>query len=511
MKSASAEILVPMTGDVDGAPNAYGPDDKKALDFELNAHRGAKPSGAIVGYRTKDDDGETPIVQGPGDPCPGFFVAETSYHDIKNNNLDDPRRYVNAAEINYTLFATAAANAGVKLGDFCTVHSLRTRLTVYAIVGDSGHSSGAEGSLALLQRLGYPFKDGKNDSVEKKEIVVRYFARTNSDKRFFLNQAELDTAARELDLDTDFSDRHPGDPGTLVLAAVGITGSEISVERVQPFAPLNKTQAEDPPIYPGHLLERDSDDVENVRVVQKRLRDLGFTEPGPDGTPLPLKVDGGFGTNTFDAVELFQMRHTDLNGRPLVVDGQVGSTTWAALFGRDSVHVSPETADDKLLARVLEIAATQVGVLEDPLGSNSGEQVDAYLDAVGLEGGNFWCAAFVYWCFREAAKDLKISNPAIRTAGVLDHWNRAREKGVATVTKEQAFDDPSKIKPGFIFIMSTGGGNGHTGLVVRVSGGVLETIEGNTNDGGSRNGIGVFRRNGRTVASINRGFINYGS
>jgi len=42
-----------------------------------------------------------------------------------------------------------------------------------------------------------------------------------------------------------------------------------------------------------------------------------------------------------------------------------------------------------------------------------------------------------------------------------------------------------------------------------VHGNVLETIEGNTNDSGSRNGIGVFRRTGRTVASINRGYIDY--
>jgi hypothetical protein len=52
-------------------------------------------------------------------------------------------------------------------------------------------------------------------------------------------------------------------------------------------------------------------------------------------------------------------------------------------------------------------------------------------------------------------------------------------------------------------------GTGHTGLVERVLGGRLVTIEGNTNGGGSREGIGVFRRNRRTVWSINRGFINY--
>lgn len=219
-RKATAEIIVSMAVDVDGAPNAYGPKNKKALDNELNAHKGAMKTGAIVGYLTKNNDGKTPIVQGPNDPCPGFYVSTSGYQDKNNSNITDPRCYVNAAEINYTLLATAAKKAGVRLGDFCTVHSLRTRLTVYAIVGDSGNSSGAEGSLALLQRLGYDVKDGKSGGEEKKQIVVRYFAGTNQDQLFFLHQTELETKARSLNLDTDFSHYHAGDHGKLVFDAV---------------------------------------------------------------------------------------------------------------------------------------------------------------------------------------------------------------------------------------------------------------------------------------------------
>ena len=47
------------------------------------------------------------------------------------------------------------------------------------------------------------------------------------------------------------------------------------------------------------------------------------------------------------------------------------------------------------------------------------------------------------------------------------------------------------------------------GLVEQVQGVVLTTIEGNTNVNGSREGIGVFRRNGRTFGTISRGFILY--
>jgi hypothetical protein len=192
-----------MSVDVDGAPTVYGPDDKKALDFELNAHEGAKKSGAIVGYLI-DADGK-PIIQGPTDPAPGFYISTTAYHDIKNPKTTDPRRYVNASEINYTVLATSARNKGVRTGDFCVVHAVKKKTTVFAIVGDTGHSSGAEGSLALLQRLGFNVKNGKSVDEKITDIVVRYFANSNPSKQFFFKQADLDTAARALDLDTDFS------------------------------------------------------------------------------------------------------------------------------------------------------------------------------------------------------------------------------------------------------------------------------------------------------------------
>src|SRR6516162_2194642 len=138
-RKKTIELTVPMAIDVDGAPNSYGPDNSKALDLELNAHVRAKSEGKIVGYLTRNDDGRTPIVQADSDPFPGFFISTTSYSDKNNSRREDPRRYVNAAEINYTLLATAARDEGVQLGDFCVVHSLRTRLTVFAIVGDSGN------------------------------------------------------------------------------------------------------------------------------------------------------------------------------------------------------------------------------------------------------------------------------------------------------------------------------------------------------------------------------------
>ncbi len=424
-KEASAEITVSMTIDVDGAPNAYGPDDNKALDNELNAHEGSPPrkSNPIVGYLTKNDDGRTPIVQGRTDPFPGFYISTTSYSDKNNSKATDPRRYVNAAEINYTLHARAARQAGVALGDFCVVHSLRTRRTVYAIVGDGGNNSGAEGSLALLQRLGYSVTSGKSGGEDKQNIVVRYFAGSNPQKKFFFYQKELDAAADKLNLDTDFSEFHAGDPGNLVFDKVSTTEGA-KPARVLPFVPLGR--GEQPPDYPGHLIKIDSEDTDSVELIQQRLRDLGYPRSSTDSRP--LEVDRQFGADTFSAVELFQARHTGLSGQPLTVDGTVGSDTWGALFGRAAIHTSPAEPTGRLLRKVLEIAAGEIGVREDPPASNRGKRVQEYQASVGVDPGEPWCAAFVYWCFAAAAAELNVANPMkekkCRTGSVVELWNQ---------------------------------------------------------------------------------------
>ena len=132
----------------------------------------------------------------------------------------------------------------------------------------------------------------------------------------------------------------------------------------------------------------------------------------------------------------------------------------------------------------LKIAQSQNGVQEVPRNSNAGAAVESYLKSVGLGKGYSWCMAFVYWSVKEAAKQLNTTSPLIKTAGVLRQWNEVNSK--------MKFTNP---KPGDIFIMDYGKGLGHAGFVVEVlSNGNLKTIEGNTNDEGSREGYEVCYR-----------------
>jgi hypothetical protein len=170
-----------------------------------------------------------------------------------------------------------------------------------------------------------------------------------------------------------------------------------------------------------------------------------------------------------------------------------------------------QTASTQLLNKSLDIAATQLGVVEIPPNSNRGPMVDKYLISVGLDpvGNHFsWCTAFVYWCFEQAADQLGINNPLIKTASCLDHWNRTI---CQKITKQSALQNPALIRPGFIFIIDHGNGLGHMGLVESSGGGLLQTIEGNTNPQLSSDGYGVFRLDRRKIVDITKGFLNYGS
>jgi len=202
----SFEILTHrMDVDVDGAPNAYGPPGSKALDKLRDAHYRGHRHGEIVGYLTDDDDPNVPIVQGANDPYPGYYISQTAFTDPKRTEPRDPLRYVDATKINYVVLGNAARRKGARVGDFVAVYSKRTGRSVFGIVGDDGNPSGDEGSLHLLQALGYPFHDGIADAVEGREIVVRFYPNSNPQALFFHTQAALDAAAKRMGLSRDFT------------------------------------------------------------------------------------------------------------------------------------------------------------------------------------------------------------------------------------------------------------------------------------------------------------------
>ena len=117
------------------------------------------------------------------------------------------------------------------------------------------------------------------------------------------------------------------------------------------------------------------------------------------------------------------------------------------------------------------------GVIEKPIGSNRGPEVDKYLPKFWLshKTGPAWCAFFVGWVVNQATG---LYPPGGRIGGVMAMMNAAKKVDRWTPKRGRL------PIPGDIFVMDTDGdrGNhGHTGIVIRVSedGALINTVEGN--------------------------------
>jgi hypothetical protein len=134
---------------------------------------------------------------------------------------------------------------------------------------------------------------------------------------------------------------------------------------------------------------------------------------------------------------------------------------------------------------VAKVYTSQVGVRE-LTGRNDGVQVRAYLNATGLSEGYAWCAAFVSWCFDQSGIDALHNAwaPAWFPAG----------KTIYTKGKHNA------IVPRKADVFGVYHANlkriGHVGFIDSwpPDGDYVITVEGNTNNAGSREGDGVYRK-----------------
>ena len=168
------------------------------------------------------------------------------------------------------------------------------------------------------------------------------------------------------------------------------------------------------------------------------------------------------------AIRRFQSEASDWTGRPLTVDGRLGPRTLWALAIADL----PRYRRD-----IVRIATLEHGVVEEPLGSNRGAAVDAYLKPAGVGLGQPWCAAFVSWVLREAG-----------CLGELKYTASA-----ATMLR-QLRPCVGQPLPGDVFGWINPDGTGHVGFVIGSApylGGDAELI---TCEGNSRNGVRVNRR-----------------
>lgn len=131
-------------------------------------------------------------------------------------------------------------------------------------------------------------------------------------------------------------------------------------------------------------------------------------------------------------------------------------------------------------ARLVKVAASQVGTLESPLGSNRGASVDAYNLTCGKDMlGAPWCASFARWCF------WQIDKKDVPGAWSPD-WYEVKKK-----------IKPEEVRAGdqaLIYFQSLGRYAHTIACIEHVDRRDVTTIEGNSNTEGGREGYGVFRR-----------------
>ena len=137
----------------------------------------------------------------------------------------------------------------------------------------------------------------------------------------------------------------------------------------------------------------------------------------------------------------------------------------------------------ELAQKVSDIYTAEIGVRE-LTGQNDGDRVEEYLACVGHKKGAAWCAAFVSWCFKKAGVK------AVRSAWSPD-WFKTNviythgEKNNTVPTKSDVFGIYYQNK----------GRIAHVGFIDEwTDGNYFITVEGNTNDSGSREGDGVYKK-----------------
>lgn len=162
--------------DADGANGqksgrgAYHPRDI-GLDWLANAGYPNRPDNykdiLVLGHNG------TPIIQGPEDPAPGYFISKTSYR-FPDKLLSDPKAYLDAETVDFIVVSPRLQNgvAGVVLGCRARVTNTRTGKAWDCIVGDIGpRNKIGELSISLAKKLGIDPspKDGGTD-----ELILKY-------------------------------------------------------------------------------------------------------------------------------------------------------------------------------------------------------------------------------------------------------------------------------------------------------------------------------------------------
>jgi hypothetical protein len=200
-----------------------------------------------------------------------------------------------------------------------------------------------------------------------------------------------------------------------------------------------------------------------------------------------LAIDGVFGPATGAAVSAYQQSVS------LPATGVVDAATYTSLVSplANALKALPSASTltldiPRYAQQHLDQHPREVG------GQNAGPWVRTYMG--GREGPEWpWCAGFACFVLNQASAGRQM--PLTPSFACDELAKDAMKRGIF-VTGGPSFDT-SHLTPGALFLVrrpSPQRGWHHTGIVIGVGPGTVTTIEGNTNEAGSREGVEVSRR-----------------
>lgn len=152
-----------------------------------------------------------------------------------------------------------------------------------------------------------------------------------------------------------------------------------------------------------------------------------------------------------------------------------------------------------IIQKLVDLALKEVGVREIG-GNNQGPRIKEYQEATWLQPGDWpYCAAFTAWLLREWTKDINVQKALKLTNGSEVSRFLCRDPRAfgwekwAKDRKIKVFPETSLAKAGDFVVFDFS----HIGLVIsdqNPTSRVISTVEGNTNNAGSRDGDGVWKK-----------------
>jgi len=207
---------------------------------------------------------------------------------------------------------------------------------------------------------------------------------------------------------------------------------------------------------------------------------------------IAVVVDRQFGPATRYAVGRFQTR------RRLPKTGVVDTPTFEELTEPLHRALAPPSTTTSVVSSVVAGAARQ-HLRERPRevgGTNRGPWVRVYME--GSDGPGFlWCAGFASFLVRQASWHTGIPLP-MRPTYSCDVISQDAQTEGRFIAESEIAGNPAKLDNlprGSLFVQRrTDTDWNHVGIVIAAVDEIIETIEGNTNEGGSREGYEVCRR-----------------